>query len=54
MIVENGLGAIDQLEYGQIHDSYRIDYLREHIKAFKDAIEIDDVDLIGTSSMGMH
>ena len=52
MIVENGLGAIDQLEYGQIHDSYRIDYLREHIKAFKDAIEIDDVDLIGYCPWG--
>ena len=29
MIVENGLGAVDQItEDGQIHDDYRIDYMR--------------------------
>ena len=32
MVVENGLGAFDTVEAdGNIHDSYRIDYLREHI-----------------------
>ena len=46
MIVENGLGAIDKLENGMIHDEYRIEYLKEHIKAISDAIN-DGVDLIG-------
>lgn len=45
-IVENGLGALDQFENGKIHDDYRIDYLRKHIQAMKDAIEIDGVDLM--------
>lgn len=36
MITENGLGAYDELtEDGKIHDEYRIDYLRAHIKAMK-------------------
>lgn len=40
MITENGLGAYDTLtEDGKIHDSYRIDYLREHIRAMKRAID---------------
>lgn len=53
MIVENGLGtAADVLENdGSIHDSYRIDYLREHIKQMKEAIK-DGVDLIGYTSWG--
>lgn len=52
-IVENGLGAIDKLdENAEIHDSYRIDYLREHIKAMKAAVEEDGVELIGYTSWG--
>lgn len=52
MIVENGLGAYDKLESdGTIHDSYRIDYLREHIKAMREAVE-DGVDLIGYTPWG--
>lgn len=40
MITENGLGAFDTLtKDGKIHDEYRIDYLREHIKAMKRAME---------------
>lgn len=40
MITENGLGAYDTLsEDGKIHDSYRIDYIRGHIKAMAKAIE---------------
>ncbi|MGS0678611.1 glycoside hydrolase family 1 protein [Lactobacillus johnsonii] len=46
MIVENGLGAKDNIENGEIHDNYRIEYYRDHIKAMKDAIN-DGVDLIG-------
>ena len=39
MVVENGLGAKDELVDGTVHDQYRIDYLREHIKAMEGAIE---------------
>ncbi|MFT4006324.1 MAG: glycoside hydrolase family 1 protein [Lacrimispora sp.] len=39
MITENGLGAYDTLtEDGQIHDAYRISYIREHILAIKRAM----------------
>ncbi|MCQ4086956.1 glycoside hydrolase family 1 protein [Saccharibacillus sp. JS10] len=52
MIVENGLGAVDEVEPdGSIHDDYRIEYLREHIKAMKEAI-IDGVELIGYTPWG--
>lgn len=48
----NGLGAYDKLEEdGSINDDYRIDYLREHIKAMGEAIE-DGVDLMGYTSWG--
>lgn len=39
LIVENGLGAKDTVENGKIHDTYRIDYYREHIKAMKRAVK---------------
>ena len=53
MIVENGLGTYDTVEAdGSIHDDYRIDYLREHIKAMKDAVELDGVDLMGYTPWG--
>ncbi len=53
MIVENGLGAYDVVEEdGSIHDDYRIEYLREHIKAMKTAVEVDGVDLIGYTPWG--
>ncbi|MHC1681445.1 MAG: 6-phospho-beta-glucosidase [Clostridiaceae bacterium] len=52
-ISENGLGAIDTPdENGYIEDDYRIDYLREHIKAFKAAVEEDGVDLLGYTPWG--
>lgn len=52
-IVENGLGAKDRVEEdGSIQDDYRIEYLREHIKAMKDAVEIDGVDLLGYTAWG--
>ena len=52
MIVENGLGAVDTLEAdGRVHDPYRIDYLREHIKAMRDALE-DGVELWGYTPWG--
>ncbi|RZI48061.1 glycoside hydrolase family 1 protein [Lactococcus kimchii] len=51
-IVENGLGAIDQVnEDGTIEDDYRIDYLRKHIKAMEEAIA-DGVDVMGYTPWG--
>ena len=52
-IVENGLGAKDEIEEdGTIQDDYRIDYLREHIKAMEQAINEDGVDLLGYTAWG--
>lgn len=52
-VVENGLGAVDILEKDHsIHDPYRMDYLKKHIQAMKDAIEIDGVDLMGYTPWG--
>ncbi|MGM0126037.1 6-phospho-beta-glucosidase [Enterococcus sp. AZ194] len=52
MIVENGLGAVDVIdETNQIHDEYRIDYIRRHIIEMDKAIE-DGVDLIGYTPWG--
>ena len=52
MVVENGLGAFDTVEEdGAIHDDYRIDYLRRHIKAMGQAVE-DGVDLMGYTMWG--
>ncbi len=52
-VVENGLGAKDTLEAdGTIHDDYRIKYLQEHIKAMKDAIELDGVEMLGYTTWG--
>ncbi|MGF2168799.1 glycoside hydrolase family 1 protein [Enterococcus casseliflavus] len=50
-IVENGLGAVDTVEEDGIHDTYRIDYLRQHIDAMAGAIE-DGVDLMGYTPWG--
>ena len=47
MIVENGLGARDTMEEdGSIHDDYRIDYLKAHVEAMREAI-LDGVEVIG-------
>ena len=52
MIAENGLGALDELtEDNKVHDDYRIDYLREHIKAMKEAVK-DGVDLFAYCPWG--
>ena len=52
MVVENGLGAYDKVEEdGSIHDTYRIEYLREHIAQMKEAVE-DGVDLMGYTPWG--
>lgn len=52
-VVENGLGAKDTVEEdGSIHDDYRIEYLKEHIQAMKDAIEQDGAEIIGYTTWG--
>lgn len=52
IITENGLGAVDQIENGAIHDDYRIDYLKKHIKAVKQAVEEDYVECFGYLTWG--
>ncbi|SFG43080.1 glycoside hydrolase family 1 protein [Oribacterium sp. WCC10] len=52
MVVENGLGAYDKIEEdGTINDSYRIDYLRQHIEEMKKAVA-EGVDLMGYTPWG--
>lgn len=47
LITENGIGAKDELtENGKVHDDYRIDYLKQHIKQMYLAIE-DGVEILG-------
>ncbi|MFR3451210.1 MAG: family 1 glycosylhydrolase [Collinsella sp.] len=53
MVVENGLGAKDVLEEdGSVHDPYRIEYMREHVRAMGEALA-DGVDLIGYTPWGI-
>ena len=52
-IVENGLGAKDEVkEDGTIEDDYRIRYLRDHIRAMKEAVDTDGVELMGYTTWG--
>ena len=52
-IVENGFGAVDTVEEdGSIHDPYRISYMREHIKAMRDAVVEDGIPLLGYTCWG--
>ena len=37
---------------GSIHDSYRIDYLRAHIQAMEQAVNVDGVPLLGYTTWG--
>ncbi len=55
-IVENGLGAVDELvtlDNGEktVLDDYRIEYLREHLKQVREAIH-DGVEVMGYTSWG--
>lgn len=50
-IGENGLGTFDTFENGKIHDQYRINYLKEHLKSLKEAIQ-DGVNCFGYASWG--
>lgn len=52
-IVENGFGAIDQIDIdGNINDDYRIAYLKAHIEEMKKAVLLDGVDLMGYTPWG--
>jgi 6-phospho-beta-glucosidase len=51
LISENGFGTHDVFEDGTVYDDYRIDYLRQHVKAMADAIS-DGVELIGYTWWG--
>lgn len=52
-VVENGIGYADVVEAdGSIHDDYRIDYMKKHIEAMDDAINLDGVDLMGYTPWG--
>jgi len=46
LVLENGLGYRDILEDKQVHDEYRIDFLRDHIKWMKKSID-EGVEVIG-------
>lgn len=52
-IVENGLGAPDTPDKtGYVEDDYRINYLRDHIREMKKAVELDGVPLMGYTCWG--
>ena len=51
-ILENGIGMIESLgEDETVHDDYRIAYLRDHLKALKEAIN-DGCDIRGYTWWG--
>ena len=54
-IVENGLGAVDELVEKDgvltVEDDYRIDYLKKHLLQVEEAVE-DGVDVMGYTSWG--
>lgn len=53
-IVENGFGAHDKVEEnGEIHDSYRIEYLAKHIEEMEKAVNYDGVELMGYTPWGI-
>ena len=51
MIVENGMGAIDELVDETVHDDYHIDYHRTHIRAMEKAME-NGVECLAYTSWG--
>jgi 6-phospho-beta-glucosidase len=52
-IVENGIGWSDVMEEdGSVHDTYRIDYLRQNIKSMDDAVNLDGIPLMGYTMWG--
>lgn len=53
MIVEIGLGATDEFYNGEIHDDYRIEFLKEHIEQMLLAINEDGVNCLGVFPWGI-
>ncbi|MCD8028059.1 MAG: family 1 glycosylhydrolase [Erysipelotrichaceae bacterium] len=51
-VVENGLGAKDELINGTVDDQYRIDYHDAHFREMYNAIYEDGVELMGYTSWG--
>lgn len=51
-VAENGVGGLDELEDGQVHDAYHVSYLRQHIEAMRASICEDGVDLFGYTPWG--
>jgi Beta-glucosidase/6-phospho-beta-glucosidase/beta-galactosidase len=52
-VIENGMGEIDKVgEDGIVHDDYRIQYLSDHFKQMRDAINIDHVPCFGYTMWG--
>lgn len=52
-IAENGIGAFDTVEEnGEIHDEYRIEYLKQHVEQMSEAIH-DGVELLGYTMWGI-
>lgn len=53
-IVENGLGARDTVSNkNEIHDQYRINYLKAHILEMEKAIIYDGIDIVGYTPWGI-
>ncbi len=50
--VVSGQRKMLDFEDGSINDDYRIDYLRQHISAMRDAVTEDGVDLLGYTTWG--
>ncbi|MBR2810297.1 MAG: glycoside hydrolase family 1 protein [Solobacterium sp.] len=52
MVTENGMGFYDKVgEDGKVHDPYRVEFYREHLKQVKEAIH-DGVDVRGYYAWG--
>ncbi len=47
IVTENGIGAVDEMVDGKIHDDYRIEYLSAHFSEMKKAILEDHVECFG-------
>ncbi|MFC6177140.1 glycoside hydrolase family 1 protein [Companilactobacillus huachuanensis] len=51
--IENGLGVRETYDGTEIQDDYRINYMRDHIQAMKDAVLEDGVEVLGYLGWGL-
>lgn len=51
--IENGIGFREEYTGKEIQDDYRIDYMRNHIQAMKEAILEDGVEVLGYLGWGL-